>query len=148
MNRARTLITLTAVLALALSGSAMAKAKATSWAGKTKEGSKITFKLDRKGWVRGLKTRAPLSCGSAQGGDPKGSIAMYWPPFDFKLGYKIHYKDTAGTTTYYNITTKRKSRRTITGKLESNWSLLGSDGWGGYRVLVCEMTSSFTAHPK
>ena len=73
---------------------------------------------------------------------------LFWPPFDFKLGYKIKYKDTTGITHHYNITTHRKAHRVITGKLETNWSLLSSDGFGGYRILVCEMTSSFTAKPK
>lgn len=140
------IITLAAVLVLALSGTALAK-QPVRYSGKTKEGSKITFKLD-KGWIRGLKTRAPMSCGSAQGGDPKANIALYWPPFDFKAGYKIHYKDSTGTTTYYNITTRRRAHGVITGKLESNWSLLTSDAWGGYKILVCQMTSSFTAKPK
>ena len=141
---------LAAVLALALCGTALAKTKPVPYVGKTKEGAKISFKLDKGGWIRGLRTMAPMSCGSAQGGNPKGRLATYWPPFDFKLGYKIHYKETGGLTKYYNIRTKRKSKRskTITGHLEANWSLLGSDGWGGYKILVCETTSSFTAHPK
>ncbi len=140
------IIALAAVLILALSGTALAK-KPVRYSGKTKEGAKITFKLD-KGWIRGLKTRAPMSCGSAQGGNPKASIALYWPPFDFKVSRKIKYKDTSGITTHYNITTHRKAHGVITGKLESNWSLLASNTFGGYHILVCEMTSSFKAKPK
>jgi hypothetical protein len=145
MNRTRRILPLAAVLVLALSATALAK-KPVSYVGKTKEGAKISFKLDQ-GWIKDLKTLAPEACGSAQGGDPKASLRTYWPPFSFKVGYKVHWKDTSGYTTYYNIRT-RKLGRTIKGHLESNYSMLVTDGFGGYAIRVCESTSSFSAHPK
>jgi hypothetical protein len=140
------ILTATALTAAFLPGVAQAKSHAVHYRGKTSGGSKVTFKLD-KSWIRGFETKAPTTCGSAQGGNPKATAGWYQPPFDFKVGYKIKYKDTTGITTHYNITTHRRAHKKIVGTFESNWSLLTSDGWGGYRILICEQKSSFTAKP-
>jgi hypothetical protein len=60
------------VAALALApAAASASARPVKDAGKTKEGSKITFTLEH-GWLDGLSTMVPTTCVSAQGGTPQG----------------------------------------------------------------------------
>lgn len=139
------ILTITAAAAVLAPASALAKAPAVKYVGRTKEGSKISFTV-KKGWIQNLQTMLPQACGSAQGGNPTGRPATFWPPFSFRLGANAS-ATSHDPTQHWHVNTRRHGR-TITGKLEMNWSLLGSDGWGGYRIIVCEMTGSFTARPK
>ena len=68
-----TAISLAAVAAVA-PGVADAKPKGMKYAGKLKEGSKVSFVLQGP-WVKNLSTMLPYTCGSAQGGLPPIGLA-------------------------------------------------------------------------
>jgi hypothetical protein len=134
------------VAALALApAAAPASARSVPYAGKTKEGSKITFTLAH-GWLDGLSTMVPTTCVSAQGGTPKATLWPWSPPYKYRLG-RTAKVTTGDPTRHYKITSHRHGRR-ITGKLSLNFSLLADDGWGGYKILTCYGTASFKAKPR
>jgi hypothetical protein len=144
----KTLILISLVAALAAvmgtastaSAHASAPSKPVKYAGKTKEGTKISFVLDH-GWVRRLNALVPTTCVSAQGGTPKVDLVLWEIPYKFKLGSrsKVVYGDP---TRHYTMSVHNHGKR-IAGKLSMNYSVLGSDGWGGYRILECLGTASF-----
>ena len=122
----------------------------TNYAGKTKEGSKISFAY-RKGTIALLETMVPSSCGSAQGGNPRGSMSLFDPPFSivFKAnGRESQVKVEKPWPTRYYTVTARKHGKGISGKLRLSWSLLSSDTYGGYHILTCVGTGNFSVKPK
>jgi hypothetical protein len=134
------------VAALALApAAASASARPVKYAGKTKEGSKITFTLEH-GWLDGLSTMVPTTCVSAQGGTPKVTLWPWSAPYKYRLG-RTAKVTTGDPTRHYKISSHRHGK-TITGKLSLNFSLLTDDGWGGYRILTCYGTASFKAKPR
>ena len=130
--------------ALAPPTTAAAKSQPVSYRGMTKEGTKISFVLNQ-GWVDQLKTVLPTTCISVQGGTPKVDLTLWRIPFKFKLGYTSNLK-YGDPTTYYTITTHRRSSRII-GKLSMNYSLLGSDTFGNYMIWHCLATANFALRP-
>jgi hypothetical protein len=138
--------TLTLVAALAVAGPASA-AKVTTFKGKTKEGTAITVTVDKKGWAD-IKTSLPTTCVSAQGGTPQASIWTFDPSYVFKVNRTAKVKDKSGYPTKNFTVTTRLRGKTLTGKLEQNFSLLSSDSWGNYRILTCLSTGSFKLRAK
>ena len=144
----------TAVLALcaaaAIAPAGADAAKKTQYAGKTVEGSKISFVLDGS-WVDQISTLVPYSCVSAQGGPPTAGLTSWEPPYMFKLGSrdaKVTVEEPWPTKNY-TITVTGKRGKTIRGKLAVNYSMtVPTAAWGGYRILTCNGTASFTAKPK
>ena len=137
-----------AAAALAAAPAVADAAKPMKYAGKTKEGTKISFVLDGR-WVDRISTMLPHSCVSAQGGPPTAGMTRWAPPYKFKLG-AVDAKVTVEEpwpTTHYTITVKGKRGRAIRGKLSANWSMTVPYG-SGYRILECLATGSFTAKPK
>ena len=140
-------IAATAVAALAPSGAEAAKT--TQYAGKTAEGTKISFVLDGR-WVDRISTMVPYSCVSAQGGPPTAGLTSWAPPYKFTLGSrdaKVTVEEPWPTKNY-TITVTGKRGRTIRGKLAVNYSMTVPYEWGSYRILTCNGTASFTAKPK
>jgi hypothetical protein len=138
---------LAAVALVATPGAADA-AKPMKYAGKTKEGTKITFALDGP-WVDQISTLLPHTCVSAQGGPPTAGMTPWAPPYKFRLGSvdaKVTVEDP-WPTTHYTITVKGKRGRAIRGKLAANWAMTVPYN-GGWRILECISTGSFTAKPK
>ena len=131
----------TALLALAPAAQA---GKGTQYKGKTKEGDKISFRLDGA-WLRGISTRMPTSCVSAQGGSPLVQFSSWEPPYDFRVGKtaKVKVKEP-WPERHYTISTRKRGRK-ITGKLKISYSMLANGAWGGWRILTCYGTASFTA---
>jgi hypothetical protein len=140
----RTLVTATLALLL-VPAAAGARAKPVAYKGKTHEGTKISFVIDR-GWVDRLYTLLPTTCISAQGGTPQVSFTIWDPPYKFKLGstQKLEYGDP---TKHYTITTHRHGRH-VRGKLSMNYSMLGSDNFGGYKIWHCLATGGFDLRPR
>jgi hypothetical protein len=129
-----------ATAALAPAATVAAKPRPVSFNGKTDEGTKISFVLDR-GWVEQFSTLLPTTCLSVQGGTPHVDFTEWRIPFKYKLGatYKFAYGDP---TKHYTITTRQRGSRII-GKLSMNFSLLGSDNFGSYMIWHCLATANF-----
>jgi hypothetical protein len=144
MKKTATAFALIATLALA--GPAAA-AKAPKYKGKTKEGTKVSFVLSGKKhqWVDQFRSSVPTTCVSAQGGNPRVFIHSWSPPYKYLLGYAAKVKYTDPYTTTYKISTKRVSKKKIKGKLSLNYSMLANNTFGGYHILTCYGTASFTA---
>ena len=136
------ILTLLAVVALAVCGTATAGARShlLHFKGKTKEGTKISFVLDGH-WVDQLQTRLPETCISVQGGVPKVDFTDWVAPFKYWVGYTVKFKHGDPTENYTIITHKRGNR--ITGKLQINYSLLGTNGFGDYVIWHCLATGNF-----
>ena len=148
MSRKSLLAPALAAVALAAAPAAADAAKPMKYAGKTKEGTKISFVLDG-GWVDRIKTTIPHTCVSAQGGPPTAGMTVWSPPYKFRLG-SVDAKvtvDDSWPTTHYAITVKGRRGRAIRGRLSANW-VMTSYYDGGYRLLECLATGSFTAKPK
>jgi hypothetical protein len=140
---------LLAVPALASAGSTHDRGW-TNYHGKTKGGEKITF-ANRGKWLSLIETRVPVICGSGQGGIPRGSETDFAPPFSvaFRANGRedqVKVADGSSPTTYYTVQASKHGKK-ISGKLRMSWSLLSSDAFGGYKVLICQGTSNFTARP-
>jgi hypothetical protein len=130
-----------ATLAVALvPAAAGARTRPLSFKGKTKEGTKISFVLDR-GWVDQLDALLPTTCISVQGGTPRVDLTWWRVPYKFHIGgsSKLDYGDP---TKHYTVTAYRRGKRVL-GKLEENYSLLGSDGFGSYKIWHCLATANF-----
>jgi hypothetical protein len=120
----------------------------TNYHGKTRGGQKISF-ASRGKYLSLIETRVPVICGSGQGGVPRGSETDFSPPFSevFKANGRedqIKVEDGSSPTTYYTVKARRHGKR-ISGSLRMSWSLLSSDGYGGYKVLICQGTTTFSA---
>jgi hypothetical protein len=142
-------IVLASCAAAALAPSGAEAAKKTAYAGKTVEGSKISFVLDGK-WVDQISTMVPYSCVSAQGGPPTAGMTSWAPPYKFQLGSrdaKVTVEEPWPTRNY-TITVTGKRGKAIRGKLAVNYSMTVPYEWGTYRILTCNGTASFTAKPK
>jgi hypothetical protein len=121
----------------------------TNYAGKTKEGSKISFAY-RKGTIALLETSVPSSCGSAQGGNPSARMSTFDPPFSvvFKAnGRESQVKVEKPWPTRYYTVTARKQGTKIAGKLRLSWSMLASNTFEGYHILTCVGTGNFSVKP-
>jgi hypothetical protein len=138
-------LVLAAALAALAPAAAQARTHGVNYQGKTSSGTKITFTLNGS-WIDQTFTHVVTSCGSAQGGSTTVGQTTYSPPFRFRLGYDAA-ASTSDPTYHYHFSSHRRGKR-ITGKLSVNWSLLGSDGWGGYRIVICQGNASFSALPK
>ena len=140
MNGVKRLLIIATLAAAIAPAVATAHAKPLNYKGKTKEGTKISFVLDR-GWVDQLDALLPTTCVSAQGSTPKVDLTWWHVPYKFKVGgtAKLDYGDP---TKHYTITSHRRGKRVI-GKLEENYSLLGSDGFGSYMIWTCLATANF-----
>jgi hypothetical protein len=138
----RTATALAIVAALAVAGPAAAKP--TQYKGKTKEGTKVSFALSGK-WVDQFRSSVPTTCVSAQGGNPIVTIHSWAPPYKYLLGRRAQVKYTDPYTTTYKISTKKAGKRKIKGKLALSYSMLANNTFGGYRILTCYGTASFTA---
>src|SRR5689334_11606966 len=96
------LLPISALALLAIAVPAQAAKPVIKYSGKTKEGYKISFGVDKKNWVTGLSTRLQTSCVSAQGGNPLTLPSSWEPPYNFKLGRhaEVTVKEPYPTTTY------------------------------------------------
>jgi hypothetical protein len=139
------LLTIAIVAAAIAPAAASAHAKPIKYKGKTKEGTAISFVVDR-GWVDQLDALLPTTCVSAQGGTPKVDITWWRVPYKFGLGgtAKLDYGDP---TKHYKIVSHRHGKR-VTGKLSVNYSLLGSDDFGSYMIWECLATANFDLGPR
>jgi hypothetical protein len=137
----RTATALAIVAALAVAGPAAAKSP--GYKGKTKEGTKVSFVLSGK-WVDQFRASVTTTCVSAQGGNPFVTIHSWAPPYKYLLGRSAQVKYTDPYTTTYKIST-RKAGKKIKGKLALSYSMLANNTFGGYRILTCYGTGSFTA---
>lgn len=126
--------------------SAAATSRIAHYKGKTKEGTKISFVVNR-GWIDRFSTLLPTTCVSAQGGTPKVDLTEWQIPYKYRLGMtaKLEYGDP---TKHYHITTHRGPGGRVTGKLQINYSLLGSDAFGNYMLWECVATANFNLRPK
>jgi hypothetical protein len=120
----------------------------TNYAGKTTGGQKITFAIRGKS-LSLIETHVPVICGSGQGGIPRGSETSFAPPFSvaFRANGRedqVKVADGSSPTTYYTVQASKHGKR-ISGKLRMSWSLLSSDAFGGYKVLICQGTTTFSA---
>jgi hypothetical protein len=91
----------------------------------------------------------PVLVVSAQGGPPTAGLATWAPPYKFRLGSrdaKVTVEDP-WPTRHYTITVTGKRGKTIRGKLAVNYAMTSYYD-GGYRILTCNATGSFTAKPK
>jgi hypothetical protein len=131
-------------IAAALTVAGPAAAKSTQYQGKTKEGTKVSFVLSGK-WVDQFRSSVPTTCVSAQGGNPIVTIHSWAPPYKYLLGRRAQVKYTDPYTTTYKISTKKAGKRKIKGKLALSYSMLANNTFGGYRILTCYGTASFTA---
>jgi len=118
----------------------------TNYAGKTKEGTEISFAY-RKGRIALLDTRLPSTCASGQGGTPRVRISLFDPPDS--LVFKANGRESQFKVTepwperYYTVTARRRGKK-VTGKLRLSWSLLIPDSIGGYSILTCVGTGNFS----
>src|SRR4051812_21852664 len=136
-----TLTALAIVAALALAGPAAAKSP--KYQGKTKEGTKVSFVLSGK-WVDQFQSSVPTTCVSAQGGNPFVTSHTWAPPYKYLLGRRAQVKHTDPYTTTYTISTKKAGGKKIKGTLALSYSMLANNTFGGYRILTCYGTASFT----
>jgi hypothetical protein len=142
------LVALLAVVALAGLGGPDAHAKGTKYEGMTKEGTKMSFTLNGT-WIDGMSIRMPSSCVSAQGGTPRANVIFWLPPFRFRLGTTAKATDETGVTRHYTLQTKGKPGKTITGKMEVNWSELGLGATTAeMKIWTCLSTARFSIKPK
>lgn len=135
-----TLIAVTALLA-ASADAASAQSHVLKFRGKTREGTKVSFALNGP-WIDKFTTLLPATCISAQGGVPRVDFADWTIPYKYRVGYKAQVK-YGDPTRYYTITTRRRGNR-ITGKLQESYSLLDTDGWGGWMIRHCLATGNFS----
>jgi hypothetical protein len=128
-----------------------AHAAPVRYAGKTDEGSKVSFVVSH-GKLRSLETMVPTSCVSAQGGTPRAGLDLFEPPGGFALGRTIkrtvEKQDTA--MTYYDVTknytvTTRRSGKTIKGELAVNWSWVDVSV---PKLYTCVGNARFSAKPR
>src|SRR5512142_304524 len=141
----RFIIIATTAAALGSSPSAVAQPQPIPSKGTTKEGTKISFVLDR-GWVDQFYTLLPTTCLSVQGGTPHVDFTEWRVPLKYRLGYTAKF-DYGDPTKHYTITTHRRGSRII-GKLSMNFSLLGSDDFGNYMIWHCLATANFDLNPR
>ena len=129
-----------------LPATAVASFHVAHYKGKTKEGTKISFVVDRI-WVDQFSTLLPTTCVSAQGGTPNVDFTEWQIPYKYRLGVaaKVDYGDP---TKHYHITTHRGKGGRVTGKLQINYSLLGSDTFGDYMLWECLATANFNLRPR
>jgi hypothetical protein len=150
----RTLITCIATASCLMAVPALASAGTTkdpgwtNYSGKTRGGDKITF-ANRGKSLSLIETRVPVICGSGQGGVPRGSATSFSPPFSvaFRANGRedqVKVADGSSPTTYYTVQASKHGKK-ISGKLRMSWSLLSSDAFGGYKVLICQGTTTFSA---
>lgn len=143
------LVLAVAAAALAPAAGAAAKPRSLHYAGKTKEGTKISFSVDH-GWIRLFRTSLPTTCVSAQGGTPKVTFTDWSIPYDYRLGTtgKVDYGDPKR---HYHITTRRGRGNRVSGKLQVNYSQLAYD-WSvsgdGYYIQTCLATANFSLKPR
>ena len=137
-----------AVTALAAAAPSDAAPRKVAYAGKTAEGTRITFVLDGP-WLDRIDTMLPYSCVSAQGGPPTAGLTQWAPPYMFRLGArdaKVTVEEPWPTRNY-TITTSGRRGRAIRGRLAVNYAMT-VPYLDGYRILTCNATGSFTARPR
>lgn len=158
MNLKRT-VAVTAALAVAVAAPAAA-AKPVNYAGKTKTGDKVTFKLAGSK-ITNLKAMLPTIC-LPTSGNPRSGTDFFEPPGGFPLGKetKVETPEPVDSAMHYNKVSKWfhvtpsgvGKKGVIKGKLHMNFSFdtLGVDTWGSYHLqpYICTGDGSFTAAPR
>jgi hypothetical protein len=151
IKRASLLASALSAAALALA-SVPAAADAERYVGKTKAGTRITFKQKGKR-VSKLKTLVPVVCVSPQTSTPRGGTDLFRPPKAVRIGGEskqnaLQPSAVAGweVTKYYTLNLKRQGNKTK-GKLRLSFSFLVPDLWDP-RTYFCDGTTRFTAKPK
>lgn len=135
-----------AVLAVALlPGAAAARSRTLHYQGKTKEGPKISFDVDRKGWITHFTTSLTTTCVSAQGGTPRVTFTSWDIPYNYRLGAKVAL-DYGDPTYHYHLATTRGGGHRVTGRMSINYSLLRYSS--GYYLEHCLATGNFSLKPK
>ena len=130
------------VALVALIVPAAAAAGTSKYKGKTKEGTRISFVVEH-GWVDQLDAMLPTSCVSSSGGTPGVQFTQWRIPFKYRLGRtaKVKYGDP---TKNYKIETRERRNGRVSGEMSINYSLLGSNGSGGYAIWTCLATAKFS----
>jgi hypothetical protein len=153
MKRLATAVLATTALALVAAGPAAAKPVA--YAGKTSEGTKITFKL-AGGKIKQLKTFVPVTCVPSTAGDTtQAGMDSYNAPGSYPLGKETQREALQESGMHYNKVTKvytvikprRKRNGTVVGKLRMSFSksVLATDAFGNFRlaIYICQGTARF-----
>ncbi len=70
-----------------LPASATASSHVAHYKGKTKEGTKISFVLNR-GWIDDFSTLLPTTCLSAQGATPKVDFTEWQIPYKYRPAWR------------------------------------------------------------
>ena len=151
MKRAFLLASILSAAALAL-GVMPAAAGAKSYVGKTKAGTKITFK-QKGNKVSKLKTTVLMACVSPQTSTPRGGADLFQPPKKVRIGREskqnaLQVSAVAGwkVTKYYTLNLSRRGNKTK-GKLRLSYSFTVPDLYFP-RTYFCDGTTRFTAKPK
>jgi hypothetical protein len=142
------------LLAGVLAAAAPAAADAATYKGKTKSGTKISFRTSG-GSISKLRTLVPTVCISTRSRATKAGAEPFWPTagLRFKVGRTV--KKSASqqpsamapgrkVTKYYTVTSKKAGRR-ITGKLKLSFSWFVPDLFGYWTSYICSGSTSFTA---
>ncbi len=143
----------TAIILILVALGSASPASATKYAGKTKGGSSISFKLNGSK-LKAIKTVVPTICiettgtyGSRAGGE------IFRPPKG-QLGKKVKSKalqpaamnQGIKATKSYTVEARRSGKR-IKGKLRLSYSFLIPDLYGS-KVFICSGSTSFSATPR
>ena len=151
----KTSITLIALLAT-LSLCATATAKPVRYAGKTKAGTKITFRLSGHKLSR-IRTYVPALCVSSRQPDHAGRSRAFAPSprLTFALGRTTKRKASKQTsamapghktTKTYTVASRRGKAGKIAGKLRVSFSWFVPDLFNNWTIMLCSGSTRFTAH--
>ena len=151
----KTSITLIALLAtLSLCGTAMAKP--VRYAGKTKAGTKITFRLSGHKLSR-IRTYVPTLCVSSRSRTTRAGAETFEPSarLTFALGRTTKRKASKQTsamapghktTKTYTVASQRGKAGKIAGKLRVSFSWFVPDLFNNWTIMLCSGSTRFTAH--
>lgn len=142
----RTILSSAAAVAILV---APAAAEAAKYAGKTDQGTKITFSLKGKK-ISKLDSIVAVACMSPQSSTPKGGADWYKHPGSFNLGKTAKASERQPSAVAYGNPTKNYTTKTrlqgkkITGKLNYNFSYYEPDLYYP-KTWFCVGVADFTA---
>jgi hypothetical protein len=140
-------------VASALAAAPAADARTLSYRGKTTGGSLVRFKLSGKKITK-LVSLVPVICASSTSRRTKAGAELFRPSVSFTLGRTakkkartrgvMHY---GSVTKYYTVSSERRARRRIAGKLRLSFSFFVPDLYSP-QIYICGGSTRFSARPR
>ena len=137
-----------------LAATPAASAATTTYKGRTRSGTKISFRVSG-GSISKIRTLVPTVCVSTRSSGTKAGAENFWPSAGLRFRVGKAVKKTASkqssamapghsVTKTYTVSSKKKGRK-ISGKLRLSFSWFVPDLYGYWTTYVCTGVTSFTA---